>query len=88
VAVGSNKLTAATGERDESDDGYAVRRRHVAPHLSAAGERTRVHVLATDGCRPDEVTAELTPNLHALRQADTWYPNAPSLPVMETIPTT
>ena len=40
----------------------------------------------TDGCRPDEVTAELTPHLHALRTAGTWYPNARSLPVMETIP--
>ena len=32
------------------------------------------------------MTADLTPNLYALRQAGTWYPNARSLPVMETIP--
>jgi predicted AlkP superfamily pyrophosphatase or phosphodiesterase len=57
-----------------------------APLAAAAGTRTRVYVLVTDGCRPDEVTADLTPNLHALRQAGTWYPNARSLPVMETIP--
>jgi predicted AlkP superfamily pyrophosphatase or phosphodiesterase len=57
-----------------------------APLAAAAGARTRVYVLVTDGCRPDEVTATLTPNLYALRQAGTWYPNARSLPVMETIP--
>ncbi len=57
-----------------------------APLAAAAGARTRVYVLVTDGCRPDEVTADLTPNLHALRTAGTWYPNARSLPVMETIP--
>lgn len=53
---------------------------------AGAGERTRVYVLVTDGCRPDEITAGLTPNLHALRQGGTWFPNARSLPVMETIP--
>lgn len=53
---------------------------------AAAIPRTRVYVLVTDGCRPDEVTADLTPTLYALRQAGTWYPNARSLPVMETIP--
>ena len=52
-----------------------------APLAPAAGARTRVYVLVTDGCRPDEVTATLTPNLHALRQAGTWYPNARSLPL-------
>ena len=57
-----------------------------APLAAAAGARTRIYVLVTDGCRPDEVTADLTPNLHALRTAGTWYPNARSLPVMETIP--
>lgn len=53
---------------------------------TTAGERTRVYVLVTDGCRPDEITAGLTPNLFALRQGGTWFPNARSLPVMETIP--
>lgn len=53
---------------------------------AGAAERPRVYVLVTDGCRPDEITASLTPNLHELREAGTWYPNARSMPVMETIP--
>ncbi|QCU78208.1 alkaline phosphatase family protein [Citricoccus sp. SGAir0253] len=52
---------------------------------SAAG-RTRVHVLVVDGCGPDEITATGTPRLAALRDAGTWFPQARSLPVMETIP--
>ncbi|MDI3331032.1 MAG: alkaline phosphatase family protein [Micrococcus sp.] len=52
---------------------------------SEAG-RTRVHVLVVDGCRPDEITASGTPTLAALREAGTWFPQARSLPVMETIP--
>lgn len=48
--------------------------------------RTRVYVLVTDGMRPDELDATLMPNLVALRDGGTWYPNARSLPVMETIP--
>lgn len=57
-----------------------------APSASAAARRTRVYVLVTDGLRPDEVSASVTPTLHALRSAGTWYPQARSLPVMETIP--
>ena len=53
---------------------------------SAATPRSRVYVLVTDGLRPDEVTPTSMPNLHALRSAGTWYPQARSLPVMETIP--
>lgn len=53
---------------------------------SAAPERTRVYVLVVDGCRPDEITAQLTPRLAALRASGTTYPAARSLPVMETIP--
>ncbi len=48
--------------------------------------RTRVYVLVVDGCRPDEITASLTPRLAALRAAGTNYPSARSLPIMETIP--
>jgi hypothetical protein len=43
-------------------------------------------VLVVDGCRPDEITAGLTPRLAALRAAGTAFPAARSLPVMETIP--
>jgi len=52
----------------------------------AGAARTRVYVLVVDGCRPDEVTPPLMPNLAALRATGTWYPQARSLPVMETIP--
>ncbi|MGH3370111.1 MAG: alkaline phosphatase family protein, partial [Nocardioidaceae bacterium] len=37
-------------------------------------------------CRPDEITAELTPNLFALREGGVDFPAAHSLFVMETIP--
>lgn len=57
-----------------------------APWAQAAPTKKRAYVLVLDGCRPDEITAECTPNLHALRSAGTWYPNARSLPVMETLP--
>jgi hypothetical protein len=49
-------------------------------------ERVRAYVMVVDGCRPDEITAALTPRLAALREAGTTYPAARSLPVMETIP--
>lgn len=59
-----------------------------APWAHAAEGRSarRVYVLVTDGLRPDEITAECTPTLDALRSGGTWYPNARSLPIMETIP--
>ena len=58
-----------------------------APWASAAvSGKKRVYVLVIDGCRPDEITPALTPKLHALRAAGRWYPNARSLPIMETIP--
>ena len=53
---------------------------------AAAAGADRVYVLVVDGCRPDEVTATLTPRLAALRAAGTSFPRARSLPVMETIP--
>ncbi|SDG25128.1 alkaline phosphatase family protein [Klenkia brasiliensis] len=52
----------------------------------ATGTDLRVYVLVTDGMRPDEVTALTTPTLWSLQQAGTTFPNARSLPVMETIP--
>lgn len=52
----------------------------------AVAARRRVYVLVVDGCRPDEVTPALTPRLTALREEGMWFPNARSLPVMETIP--
>lgn len=53
---------------------------------SALAARTRVYVLVIDGCRPDEITPELTPRLHALRTQGVNFPAARSLPIMETIP--
>jgi hypothetical protein len=48
--------------------------------------RKRVYVLVVDGCRPDEITRALTPNLAALRGQGRNHPRARSLPIMETIP--
>lgn len=53
---------------------------------AATASSRRVYVLVLDGLRPDEVNERLMPNLTALRAVGTWYPNARSLPVMETIP--
>ncbi|MGH3739318.1 MAG: alkaline phosphatase family protein, partial [Micromonosporaceae bacterium] len=49
-------------------------------------DERRAYVLVLDGLRPDEVTPTLMPQLSALRAQGTWYRNARSLPVMETIP--
>ncbi|GAA2018153.1 alkaline phosphatase family protein [Nakamurella flavida] len=46
----------------------------------------RVYVVVVDGTRPDEIGPVFTPRLHRLRTEGTWFPNARSLPVMETIP--
>lgn len=56
------------------------------PTTNPGTARTRTYVLVVDGCRPDEITPELTPRLAALRAAGTNFPAARSLPVMETIP--
>jgi arylsulfatase A-like enzyme len=57
------------------------------PAAAAPGRtRKRAYVLVVDGCRPDEITAGLTPNLHALRGSGITFPRAKSLWVMETIP--
>ncbi len=56
-----------------------------APAYAARGRR-RAYVLVVDGCRPGEITPELTPTLAGLRQQGFDYPRAQSLPVMETIP--
>ncbi len=58
-----------------------------APTASAAVVRKkRMYVVVVDGCRPDEITAAQTPQMHALRSRGMHFPNARSLPVMETIP--
>lgn len=59
-----------------------------APALAAAAARTRkrAYVLVVDGCRPDEISPELTPTLHALRAGGLNHPEAASMWVMETIP--
>ncbi|GAA5128510.1 alkaline phosphatase family protein [Haloechinothrix salitolerans] len=55
--------------------------------FAQGGERRRrVYVVVLDGLRPDEVSPTLTPNLTALKAAGTWFGNARSLPIMETIP--
>ena len=58
-----------------------------APIASATvARKKRVYVVVVDGCRPDEITLAQTPQLHALRSRGMHFPNARSLPVMETIP--
>ncbi|MBC7443153.1 MAG: alkaline phosphatase family protein [Ramlibacter sp.] len=57
-----------------------------AAGAQVASARTRVYVMVVDGCRPDEITSQLTPRLAALRADGTDFPGARSLPVMETIP--
>lgn len=58
-----------------------------APWASAATTgKPRVYVLVIDGCRPDEITPEATPHLHALRTGGRWFPQARSMPIAETIP--
>lgn len=47
---------------------------------------TKVYVLVVDGCRPTEIAPLLTPRLARLKAAGTWYSNARSMPVAETIP--
>ena len=50
------------------------------------GNRKRAYVLVIDGCRPDEIDSPLTPNLRALRNGGLRFPQASSMPIMETIP--
>ncbi len=59
-----------------------------SPAAAASAERgrKRAYVVVVDGCRPDEITAALTPNLFALRSGGLNHPHASSMPVMETIP--
>ena len=52
-----------------------------------ARTRKRAYVLVVDGCRPDEITPTLTPNLHrAAQQRAELTRRASSMWVMETIP--
>ena len=46
----------------------------------------RVYVIVVDGCRPGEIRRRTTPNLERLRSRGRQYPNALSMPIMETIP--
>lgn len=58
-----------------------------APTLAADGRSNRrAYVLVVDGCRPDEIDSGLTPRLAALRDSGLRFPQASSMPVMETIP--
>ena len=56
------------------------------PAAAAVVRKKRVYVLVVDGCRPGEISTALTPRLAALRAGGRNYPNANSMPVMETIP--
>jgi hypothetical protein len=52
----------------------------------AVGGKRRAYVLVVDGCRPGEIGGGLMPTLEALRDGGMNFPQARSLPVMETIP--
>jgi hypothetical protein len=57
-----------------------------APSARAATPDLRVYVLVVDGSNPAEFAPPLMPRLSALRAGGAWFPQARSLPVMETIP--
>jgi arylsulfatase A-like enzyme len=59
-----------------------------SPAHAAAGPKgkKRVYVLVVDGCRPGEIRRRDTPELEDLRANGRNYPNAHSMPIMETIP--
>ena len=46
--------------------------------------KKRVYVLVVDGCRPGEIRRATTPNLEQLRSRGRQFPNARSMPIMET----
>ncbi|MGW6933156.1 hypothetical protein ACWGE0_24075 [Lentzea sp. NPDC054927] len=48
--------------------------------------KRRVYVVVLAGLRPEEVSEALTPNLLALRNDGTYFPQARSAPAVETIP--
>ena len=55
---------------------------------AAAADPTglRVYVVVLDGLRPGELNPTLTPNLSALRASGTWYDQARSVFISETLP--
>lgn len=56
------------------------------PALATRRPDLRVYVLVVDGSNPAEIEPVLMPQLSKLRREGTWFANARSLPVMETIP--
>jgi hypothetical protein len=53
---------------------------------TAPNKGLRAYVIVLDGLRPREVSPILTPNLNTLRQQGTWYEQARSVFVAETLP--
>lgn len=75
------QLTAASGAA------VVISTASGAPFAEAAvARKKRAYVVVVDGCRPDEVTSALTPQLYNLRAHGMNFPNARSMPIMETIP--
>ena len=58
----------------------------VAAAEAEAATGPRAYVVVLDGCRPGEIDSGLMPTVRALRDGGRRYPQARSLPVMETIP--
>jgi hypothetical protein len=90
TAFDSGRADIRTGRRTLLTAGAAgLAFSTVAGAAQAAGagkSRRRAYVLVLDGCRPDEISTTLMPNVTRLRRGGLNYPFASSLPVMETIP--
>lgn len=81
TAIGAGGLAAGAAGAAGAAAADRGPRKPKGPHTGR-----RVVVMVIDGCRPDELDTALTPNLTALRSAGLWFPDARSLPIMETIP--
>ena len=56
------------------------------PTATSSDRDLRVYVVVLDGLRPTEVNEFLTPNLHELKEDGTWYEQARSVLIAETLP--
>lgn len=90
--VGRAELAAGRRTLLKLGGGVAVSTAAIGLSGDAAGAagrirtRKRAYVLVIDGCRPDELRGDYTPNLFGLRNQGSRFQHARSLPIMETIP--
>jgi arylsulfatase A-like enzyme len=86
LATGRRTLLAAGGAGAVALSTAAPAYAAAKPGRKPKRPKRRAYVLVVDGCRPDEIDEDLTPNLKELRDGGLRYPRASSMPVMETIP--